>query len=717
MFYAGIQWIRYEPTSSQWRPISIPAWFPKHITNKFAVSVDTMKSVFESSRPVTTFGPGNADEIAIAAAEAAGDISDVIDTEVDNERLRSQLASWIATCGNGFIVDSYDAEGGGKKFVRSYACLKCAKVHQPDEITQAGACPACGGTALMPATDKDGGQVGEHYPIGRMRSECGSPLEFSFDMQAGQIEDSEFLIRAKTYSTDTVRSMFPDHAEKIMPSAEQGEHGTFYQRAIAYVNNNAGGGGHLVVGVGASQSMERTTLFHLWKKPCKDLPYGGQALVCNDMELWKGEMSTKEEDGTPFYPVTHFKFKDQPGRIFGKTPADDLVSKQIQRNKIESWLQLGMERVANPVWLLPTGIGIEKLTGEPGEKVWYNGLLNGLRPERLPGMEMPGSAFRWLEQIDHDFEDISASYDVLKGEAPKGVPTLGATNTLRDMGMARFGDGLNSWGRGWTLVRRKRLQIWKDFASDERTQMVLGDDSRWQAKKFLNSSIGGPITVRLEEGSQVPRSKSYQQQLVGQAVQAQMVDMNDPLTRLEVMSILDMGDLVKGLDIDVKDSIKEREEFQMSGQTRFRMLIDNHAVHLAQHIKDAKSDDFRNWPPQAQQLWYQHIQMHKNAIKQLQAEAQQAQPQPKMVQANIATDALQKKKAIEIDAQQKKQAMNLEHDGLKKQMDLGATHRKGQMAEAQMIAEIVAEKIKSQMDFQQQQRDAAARTALPTSPQ
>lgn len=672
LFLAGQQWIRYNRTAQQWRPINVPEWFPKQVTNKFAVACDSMKSVFDQSKPVTVYSPGQSGEHNVSAAETAQTISGIIDTEVDNDKLREELSAWVTVTGNGFIVDGYDnSDSHGTKFLQHFGCLSCGMVTPPHQI-QAG-CPACGGTAMIPAQGPQG-PIGEQVPIGKMVSEVASPFEVHFDLQSISVENSPYIFRAKVYPTETIKSWFPDDKESIKADGAGTDTGLFYQAAVAYLSNATSiSWGNYGGPVGSVDNVDRTTLYHLWVRPCEELPEGGEAMIAGQHVLWKSDISTHDDKGNPFVPVTHFKFKGMPGRIYGRTPADDLIFKQVQRNKIEALLQIGLERTANPTWLLPKGIGIEQMSGEPGEKLWYNGFLQNLKPERIPGMEMPGSLFRWIEKIDEDFEDLAGTYDVLKGENPKGVPTLGGTQMLMERGLSRFADGLNNWGRGWTNVRRNRLYIWKEFAADARNLAIFGKNNKWEVQSFSNASIQGNIDVQLDEGTVQPNSKAYQQMVTGQLLQAQLLDLSDPEIKMKVLQRFDAGDLVEGLDTDVKDAIKEKEAFLQSGQVRLRPLIDNHAIHVQQHIKDAKKDEFFSWPPQLQLTWMKHIQAHQQIMSQmaLQQAQMQAQTNPAMIMKMQEGQAKLEEAQMKLKAQFEKHQIDLTALGLKKGLELG----------------------------------------------
>ena len=670
LFYLGIHWIRFDHARYNWGPINLPSWFPKNQTNKYAVACDGMKAVLEQARPTIVYAPGSSDEADIAAVDACQAISSVIDSEVDQERLRSEASALIALTGNAFVTDGYDMSPmNGEKTVQSVMCLTCQMVAQPHELENQ--CPKCGGNQLAPAVDvKTGKPINEQYPIGKMDSEVDAPFAILFDMQAQHLDNSPFIIKARTYPMDELKAMFPDFADSMGEGQTVGKTGLFYQQALSYAVGSMGISGSPSTGGGTQGN--RGTLYRLIRKPSKDLPYGGEALVVNETVMWKGETSTKDDKGTPYYPITHFGFKKIPGRVFYKTPAEDLISKQIQRNKIEALLQLGAERVSNPTWLLPSGIGIENITGEPGEKLVYNAHI-GHKPERIQGSDMPNSLYRWLQIIDEDFSDLAATYDVMLGKNPQGVDTLGGMQLLRDRGLARFQDALNSWGRGWVRVSRNRLMIWKQRVKDDRTLTVLGDNGKWEMKKFNAATIAGAIDVKAEEGSTQPKSKAYSQMMASQLLGAGLIDQSDPLTRYHLLTVFDAADLGKGLDMDVKDAIKERETFLETGMVRPREIVDNHEVHLAQHSRDAKSDTFfDDWRVDQQNGWIKHIDWHFQVLMRRMQEARQQDPS--YSRGLIANEALQQRGQIEnaslaekkqIDLRSKKTAAELKvHSGV-----------------------------------------------------
>ncbi|MDE2098460.1 MAG: hypothetical protein KGL39_14500 [Patescibacteria group bacterium] len=684
LFYAGVQWIRLNRQTNQWKTLKLPDWFPKQVTNKFAVACNMMKSVFLQSDPQSIYSPASNDIADIASAAVAEDISRYVEQTVEQSTLEQQAASWNVLTGNYFIVDGYDtSESHGTKFVQDSMCPKCLTVFPAADAPNL--CPKCG-TPPMPAVDPSGQPIGDNVPIGQIYSEIASPFEVHFDMVARDFDSSPYAILTRTYPIDDLKEMFPEFKDRIRAESSGVDTGMFFQTSLAYlVNGVAGSVGAGYGSVGAVDSVPRATLAHLYVRPTKNLPNGGEALIIGDVCVWKGELSYKDEEGNRFIPIVHGGFDDSPGRVFKKTPADDLIWKQIQRNKIEAFIQLGIEKTGNPVWLRPLGSGAKVITGQPGQIVDYNG-LGGLKPERVPGMEISNSTFRFVTSIDQDIQDISHTYDVMRGEVPKGIPTLGGAQLILERGFAGFSDALKSWGHAWNTSRRNRLRIWKQFCVDERTMMVLGKNKKWEAKKFSSSNLSGRINVYLDEASLAPKSKAYQQLITGQLLQTNpqtgLINTQDPSVKLRIMSIFDANDLIEDLDIDVKDAAKEKDEFNETGQLRFRPTIDNNEIHSLEHKKVAKSDEFFSWPIEKQQAWLQHCAQTDAAIAQQRQAAMQSDPRMqaqalKIKEIEAELQALQQEEQIKLQSLSAKKQIDLQSHGAKKGLDLqadGARH-------------------------------------------
>jgi hypothetical protein len=207
--------------------------------------------------------------------------------------------------------------------------------------------------------------------------------------------------------------------------------------------------------------------------------------------------------------------------------------------------------------------------------------------------------------------------------------------------------------------------------------MVLGENRQWEAKKLTNTDLKGKINVYLDEASVAPKSKAYQQLVTGQLLQTGLVNVQDPGVRLKILQLFDAPDLVEDLDIDIKDAAKEKEEFTQTGRVRPRLGIDNDSVHASEHRKVAKSDSFKLWPPQHQQVWIQHTAYHTQQVQQQAKQQQQNDPKFQIAELKkqeimAELQALLAEKGIELKAAAQRRSVDLNAHLGKKRIDVEA---------------------------------------------
>lgn len=630
LFYIGKQWIKYDRRRRSWVKPAMPEWMPLPVTNRFASTVDAMMSVIQKVQTKVIYAPADDNNDALATADVANAIVDICDEETDLPTVMEKLNKWLALVGNGFLIPYYDNDSKyGLVFIQSKRCTNCGHTDDPNRFEN-NTCPNCGNKDLpiIDAVDEAGQPVGNSYPRGKMGVECASPLEIYADIQTEDINKSPYIMWAKTYPVEVIKERWPDKAKNIKPEGIKTNLGQYYLASLAYATNTGDSEFGVSYGQGDKINLDRATVWSLWINPSASLPKGLFAVVCGDEVLEEPrEFEYHDSDGNPMLNMIHVKFSKVPARLFAKTPADDLIYKQVQRNKLEAFIQLAVQRTANPAWLIPQTCGVQEVTGEPGELIRYTDAGFSAKPERIAGSEVPQSIFRWLEKIDNDFEELAATFDVIKGQVPQNIPTLGGLQLLEERGLSRFAGVIKNIERARVDLSRMFLNIWKEYVTEDRIRVIKGDNSRWIINKFNKAHLSGNIDIRAEAGSSNPRSEAFKQYVVGQLINAKLIDLTDIQTRVKIFQTFNAAEYATALDTDVKDALKEQDEFDNTLQTRLRPYIDNHEVHLSMHIKYAKSDDFLALSPSIQERWMAHIMEHRNAVMQLQQEAMLQQQQ------------------------------------------------------------------------------------------
>lgn len=605
LFYIGKQWIKYDSSKRIWTKVDLPSWFPTPITNKYAAAVDSICSVVKDVNPEVVASPATDNIEDINSAEIARTIIDICEEESGYREKKDKEISWLINTGNVFLYTYYDnSMAHGKVEIELYMCPKCGYTDTIDKFDNE-MCPNCGSVGVISSGQK------REYPRGKIVTEVLSPFEVYCDLQIKDIKEQPYIIIMKTIPEEEAKKRWGDDLPKTEDNTQLGLQ---FFNSLAYITNTSDA---QFQGVGQfyASSAKLVTVAEMFIKPMEGLENGWHGFICNDKILEGGDLEFINPSGQRYIPIIKTGCNDVPKRFFDKTFADDLVHKQIQRNKLESFIQLCVHRVSNPVWLIPNTSGVEDITGEPGEKIRFNdsNTAHGV-PTRLPGVEITQSIFRWLDKIDADFEELSATYDILKGNVPPNVPTLGGLELLKERGFSRFNRLIANIEKSRVELAYHWIWMWKQFATEARTISFKDTNGRWKFKSFTNSDLSGNISIRIEPGTSNPRSEGYKQYIAGQLLGYGMLDVNDPIVKYKVLKVFHADNFADNLKYDMEYVGREEGAVSDGIVPTIRPEIDNHELHIASHLNFAKSDKFNILPPEIQTAFENHILDHKRLM-------------------------------------------------------------------------------------------------------
>jgi hypothetical protein len=666
LYFIGLQWIVYSTPTRKWKPRNIAKWVPRPVTNKFAAIANTIMQVLSSKDPDVRARPGSDSPDDIGAAAVADKNFDVILREMDADAARNISAAWLALTGNVILHPCYDKDVKfGTSFLQHLKCADCGNTFAPDaagpgvpmggipgqmapistdlsagnagsgvsgmpmpvgseavlppeqELSEAS-CPECGSPNISEAPEG----VGEEFPNGKMKLEVFSPFEVHMDLEARSMDEVQELLIKRRYPLDIIRERYgkpelePDNNANV-----GGAVGLNMLRAVAHAAGSAG-----VFASGRNTADDQSiTVDMLWKRPNKDFPEGLVAVFANEKLLNDG-VGTDEDfsDGIPYrdredkpiWPWHVVNFDQVPGRIFGRTPMDDVAPKQEQRNKLESLIQLIITRMASPQWLVAKGLGVTEFTGEPGQIIEGNWAMDPkLMPQRVSGENVPTSVIAWLEKIDSDIEEIAGVFDVLRGNAPNGITAGTALRLLLERANTRFTPVLRRFENSWEHVCKDALCIFQQFASEERINKIQGPGNTWEVTRFSKADLNGSIDIVVEAGSAIPKSAVGEQALIQDLTSMTIIDPTNPETQYKILEQFGSTNLLGDIDLNIKYAQRENWKFiNESKVPELNPVLDVHPVHIMTHKQYALTSDFETLPEQQRNSFLNHILEHQMAM-------------------------------------------------------------------------------------------------------
>ena len=661
LYYLGNQWLTWDGRSRKWRERKLRKWVPKPVTNRFASTVDSIVSAIQGTKVLPSAWPATSDPRDIGAANVADRVLDVIGQEIKSERVRQHLAKWIVLCGDAFAYVHYDKLDKTLGLVRinSVACPLCQHVAQPLEF-ESGVCPGC----QQPTEPQPAEDVFEEYPTGRMCCDVLSPLEVYLSLDIPLMENHTKCTIVRRMTKDQLETLYGDKAKDLpIDSAASTKSAQYFMKALAYStedmgNNMAGFSGSEVV-----------TIYTHIELPSVKYPEGLEVVMGTDetvLECGPSPHFDTDITGNKQYylPLCKIGYEKVPGRLYSKTPAYDIVPKQDQLNRLESLIELAMMKGTYGTWLLPTGSSISEIAGEPGLKIKYTPTgTGGFKPEVITNSPIPPIVLEWKTQIQADFEELGGTFDVLKGNAPRGVSAGYAIQLLTERSYGKFASVFAEWEEGWTELYQKSLKMFRTYVTEPRLRKIKGSCGHWEIQSFKNSDLAGAVDLRVEGGASKPRSKIAEQALVETLSKLGVINTQDPEQRYQVAQMFGMGQVLGAQDEDVRYAAGEWEELlawqppvdPMTGEPfvdpnmaaqgkpwpeggpQADEIFDNHMVHVSEHRKPTRSDEWKQLPKWKQLFWKQHMITHLIALQPVVDPAAQKPEKPESFGKNAET--------------------------------------------------------------------------------
>lgn len=626
LFYLGLQWVTWDRLLGTYRPQALKPSTPQPVTNKFGVGINALVASTSAFNPPLAFHPASDDAEDIAAANVADRVLEVIKHEVKHRDLLQIEAKWLFLTGNVFRVTHYQPDLlGPMSFVQHERCQMCQTASPPALLLDNNhTCPGCQEQGpFLPAADEFGQPLGETVPRGVMTCEVHSVLTVRAASEVDSLEESPYVVIDQQRTLDWVARTY---GEQIANTVEQevSESPSRWIVQAAIHSTSAG----LQTGSGEQeQPSPSIRVRRLWMRPSPTFPGGLYAEVVGNQVVHSAPWPYHDRDGRPILNITHIRCDIVPGRLWGKTRATDVAPKQVQRNKLEAVMTLFERRSSNDILMVPSGSGITKVTGQPGLMLQYNAMAGVPPPHREPGHPPPPYFIQRIQQIDEEIDALFGTYEILRGDAPKGVASYAGMQLLDERARAGQSAILTNWGLGLEHWARLALNIWREHAEDERTN-AMGEGA-WAVQRFSKADLAGGVDVTVDLGMNRPYTQIGRRAVVDQGVRLGAINPYEPAERFRVLQLLGIPEIMEDYKRERADASRENDLLLQGAPIREPMPWENHPVHLETHKAILTGERYDAMPPPLQQAAIQHAQMHFFTMQQMQAPAGPGQIAPK----------------------------------------------------------------------------------------
>ena len=169
------------------------------------------------------------------------------------------------------------------------------------------------------------------------------------------------------------------------------------------------------------------------------------------------------------------------------------------------------------------------------------------------------------------------------------------------------------------------LKILKYKYTEERTVQLVGKNKRSEAVTFRGSELTS-TDVRFEDMSLTQMTAAARKQYVIELISYGVL--NPQMDRDLIIRMLELGisdELYDASEIDVQQALNENAAWAKQDFSPITRDFFNHEVHVMQHNKFRKGDEYETLPPEMQAVVDAHVAEHNQYI--LMAMQQQAMAQ------------------------------------------------------------------------------------------
>lgn len=602
-------WITYAPLNNVWRDVKLAKWVPKPVTPLIWEGVQALRAMFASVEIGANVRPNGADPKNVAVAAHCDNLHPVLHNEHDMDEIMAEADYWFIVCGWTCLHTYLDFDVKyGTVTLNHEQCMTCGKTFTEDKIAKAGQmCPECSGVEFQPAVDEAGMPIPPTVVAkSRGKTVAYSPFEVAFPNTYARFSDLPYVYvlrwRPKEYYLDNPK-LAPQVAKMAWAKAPS-EASLQLFRSLPFHTDN--GSVSPFLSGGKASEEEGAVEYECWVRPCDKYPKGLVFRVLGDSdpiilhleeeESIPGPLPYVDAEGNPVFTFEAAPFEQRGGRVYGSSPLDAGIPIMNQINQIDSMNQMYLNRMANPVWMIPKGAGIQKFTGEPGLVIEWNALAvqGNAKPERIDGASVPAAVFQIRDQKIKDLEEALGTYDVLKGDRPPNVNAFSAMQLLVERAQSRFASSFKARGRMYQSWLKFALEIERQFGEPERRVTMMSPAGAWTEEVFKNTDLQGSFSIIVEDGSMTPKSALGMRAMAEHLAGLGAINPADPDTNWALLQMFGGTKLAPTMNVHRQRALAKQQEFEVwatdkAAQQQSVMLGQQALQSYEQQLLDARA--------------------------------------------------------------------------------------------------------------------------------
>ena len=480
-FYKGRQYTYYNRHTNriESRPVDDgekPRYIVRLVSNQILTGAHSLLAKYVKTKPVMTASPGSGSEQDFKAAQMAENLLEYMWDEFDLDEKLEEALLWGIIAGQGFWKITWDAHAGKPmKFLMDPMGNPIIDDSLKDvfraQLEQVGVPP----------------QEQTVY-MGDIRVETMSPFDVYLDPTATVFEDCKYAICQHYLDPDEIKYRWGADVKADSVSAPADATLPFGKNAESEPNVK-----QVLIG---------------YFLPTPALPNGRYV-------VWTEKPGKILEDGPWPYPMrmlplVKFPGVRVPGQIYDSSVVEHAIPLQKELNRTISQIVEYKNLTIKPRVWAPYGSVTTRLTAEPGALYEYAPYDNH-KPEIERLASMPPYVFDHLQGIRNGLREVFALTEVTEGNLPPNLEAGVAIDLLQEMATDRLAPTIKLLESSIERAGQIMLANAQQYYVEPRLLKIKGSGGAVHVKRFTQADINGGISVNVESGSALPRTRAGRQ--------------------------------------------------------------------------------------------------------------------------------------------------------------------------------------------------------------
>ena len=621
-FYKGKQYVFYNRKARRIESLPTddgdkPRYRVRLVSNQIAPNTQSLLSRLVKSKPQFYATPGQASYEAQKATQIAEDLLDYWWDALHLTEKREEAMMWSIICGNGFWKITWDDKAGpGMKVLMS---PEGEPIVDPmvqhffeQNLEQAGV---------------DKSEFEKRVYQGEIRVDVLSPFDVLLDDSASVFEDCQYAFCVHPMSPDEILERY---GVQLKANAVN-----------KYPDEDLGG----AFGSPDGKTKENVrVVYYGYFLPGPKYPDGRFVVFTKNpsVVLYDAPWPYPFEE----LPLVKFPGMRIPGQLWDTSVVEQAIPLQKELNRTLSQMIEYKNLTLKPQMLAPVGSMRQRMTDEPGAIFEYNPIA-GKVPEAIPIPSLPPYVFEHLQDLGNRLKDSFGLNEIVEGSVPPNVEAGVAIDLLQEAATDRLAPQIMLMEKSLERCGNLMLQLAQRYYAEPRTLIITGSGSKPKVERFEDADLIKGVSIKVEAGSGLPRTRAGRQARVMQMLQMGILS---PTKAYKYMDMADFKGVQMQFEADEEQAMREHDRLMdggvvnqqaaMQAQEQLMMAMlenpeapldpelmqrsvdagleplpfENKAAHLETHAAFMKSAEFESMPSEQQQVFYKHFELTQAAM-------------------------------------------------------------------------------------------------------